>query len=293
MKEKVYQARALYQSIVNQIYQHRSGLYAIEEARYMALMLMEHYLHQQRTDILLDRQLQMDNHQEKKLEVAVKRICNDEPIQYVIGETFFYGRSLYVSPAVLIPRRETEELVDLIIKENKTPALNILDIGTGSGCIAVTLCKEMDTPKVHALDVSQEALAVAKANAQRYQANVQWLFEDILNLSFSQENFDIIVSNPPYVKKSEAAEMKKNVLSYEPYEALFVSDEDPLLFYRQIAQLCTMSDMLKKGGKVYLEINEAHGAEVVKLFKEQGFHDVRLRKDMQQKDRFVSAKLTF
>lgn len=293
MKEKVYQARSVYQSIVNQIHQHRSDLYAIEEARYMALMLMEHYLHQQRTDILLDRQFQMDSHQESMLEGAIKRICNNEPIQYVIGETFFYGRSLYVSPAVLIPRRETEELVDIVIKENKEPGLKILDIGTGSGCIAVTLSKELDTSKVYALDASQEALAVAKVNAQRYQANIQWLFEDILNVSLRLKTFDLIVSNPPYVKKSEVAKMKKNVLSYEPYEALFVSDEDPLLFYRQIAQLCKTNDMLKKNGKVYLEINEAHGMEVVKLLKEQGFNDITLRKDMQQKDRFVSARCTF
>lgn len=129
MKEKVYQARALYQSIVNQIYQHRSDLYAIEEARYLALMLMEHYLHQQRTDILLDRQFQMDSHQENMLEVAIKRICNNEPIQYVIGETFFYGRSLYVSPAVLIPRRETEELVDIVIKGNKERYGKIYNFG--------------------------------------------------------------------------------------------------------------------------------------------------------------------
>lgn len=293
MKEKVYNARSLYQSITNQIHQNRSDIYAIEEARYMALMLMEHYLHQQRNDILLDRQLRVDNHQESKLEAAMKRICNYEPIQYVIGETFFYGRSLYVSPAVLVPRRETEELVDLIIKENQESGLEILDVGTGSGCIAVTLGKELDAASMYALDVSQEALAVAKANAQRYHANIHWLFDDIINPSIRLKPFDIVVSNPPYVKESEAAEMKKNVLSYEPYEALFVNDDDPLVFYRQIATLCSKKGMLKKHGKIYFEINEAHGCEVVKLLKELKFEGVSLRRDMQRKDRFVSARFTF
>jgi release factor glutamine methyltransferase len=293
MKEKVYNARTLYQSISCQIHQHRSDTYTLEEARYMALMLMEHYLHQQRNDILLDRQLRMDSHQESKLEVAIGRIRNYEPIQYVIGETFFYGRSLYVSPAVLVPRRETEELVDVVIKENKATGLEVLDIGTGSGCIAVTLSKELEAAHVYALDASQEALAVAKANAQRYRANIYWLFEDILNPSADLKPFDIVVSNPPYVRRSEATEMKENVLSYEPYEALFVNDEDPLLFYRQISELCSMKGILKKNGKIYFEINEAYGMEVVKLLEKQGFKDIMLKKDMQQKDRFVSARLTF
>lgn len=293
MKEKLYSARTLYQSLTRQIYESRSDIYAIEEARYMALMLMEHYLRQQRNDILLDRQIYMDKQQESGLNIAVERISNYEPIQYVIGEAFFYGRYLYVSPSVLVPRRETEELVDIIIKENKDREIDILDIGTGSGCIAVTLSKELEKANICALDVSQEALAVAKANAQRHQAHIRWFFQDILKPFTSLNSFDIVVSNPPYVRKSETAEMKKNVLDFEPAEALFVSDEDPLLFYRQIAELCTNKKMLNTGGKIYLEINEEYGMEVVKLFKQQGFTDITLKKDMQQKDRFVSARLTF
>lgn len=293
MKEKLYSARALYQSITQRIYQSKKETYAIEEARYIALMLIEHYLHHQRNDILVDRQVQMDSHQDERLEKAILRICKNEPIQYVIGETFFYGRSLYVSPAVLIPRRETEELTDVIIKENPQPGLKVLDIGTGSGCIAITLSQELNFPEVHALDSSQEALAVAKANAQRYQAEVQWHLSDILNPTNDLSSFDIVVSNPPYVRKSEALAMKKNVLEFEPYQALFVSDDDPLLFYRQIVRLCTQHSILNHNGSLYLEINEAYGMEVVQLLEEYGFTEVLLRKDMQQKDRFISAKLTF
>ncbi|MEK6475939.1 peptide chain release factor N(5)-glutamine methyltransferase [Catalinimonas sp. 4WD22] len=294
MKEKLHSARALYHSITQQIHYNKGEIYSIEESRYMALMLMEHYLHYLRNDILLDRQIQLDSHQEDRLEKAIARICDHEPIQYVIGETYFYGRSLYVSPAVLIPRRETEELTDIIIKENPQPRLKVLDIGTGSGCIAITLSQELNSPEIHALDSSQEALAVAKANAQQHQAVIRWYLEDILKPTANRlSSFDIIVSNPPYVRKSEALEMKKNVLEFEPYQALFVSDDDPLLFYRQIANLCTRQPLLNNNGCLYLEINEMYGTEVAELLDKYGFTDINLRKDLQQKDRFISAKLTF
>ncbi|MDF9800578.1 release factor glutamine methyltransferase [Catalinimonas alkaloidigena] len=293
MKEKLYSARDLYQSIIRQIHQHKNETYTIEESRYMALMLIEHYLHYQRNDILVDRQIQLNSHQKDQLEKAVARICNDEPIQYVIGETFFYGRSFYVTPAALIPRRETEELTDIVVKENLQEGLKVLDIGTGSGCIAITLSKELNSAKVHALDASQEALAVAKANAQRHQAEILWYLEDILDPTNNFNSYDLVVSNPPYVRRSEIQAMKKNVLDFEPHKALFVSDEDPLLFYRQIASLCSRQKLLRNKGRLYFEINEAYGMKVAELLEEYGFTDVLLRKDMQQKDRFISAKLTF
>jgi len=292
MKEKVYSARAWYQTTVEQIFQSLSATYAIEEVRYMTLMLMEHYLQLKRNDILLDRQFQLDANKENQLRVAIARICKEEPIQYVIGETFFYGRSFFVSPAVLIPRRETEELVDIIVKSNTKEGLKVLDIGTGSGCIAITLNQEMNSPYVEALDASQEALAVAKANAGRYNADIQWYLEDILAPNEKLQAYDLVVSNPPYVKESEKQQMQNNVLKYEPYQALFVEDHDPLLFYRQIANLCK-EGMLKNGGRLYFEINEAHSKELVEMLKSIGFREIEEIKDLQQKDRFVCAMFTF
>jgi release factor glutamine methyltransferase len=292
MKEQLSSAGALYRTVSEQIYQKRSDIYTIEECRHISMMLMEHYLGQQRNDVLLDRQLQLSNKTESMLDAAITRIINYEPIQYVIGETYFYDRAFYVSPAVLVPRRETEELTDLIIREQRQhEGLTLLDIGTGSGCIAITLQKELRSAQVSAMDISQEALAVAKANAIRHRAEIDWLLGNILQHETSSAGYDIIVSNPPYVQKSEAAEMKKNVLDFEPSAALFVGNEEPLIFYDRIAQLCTQNKLLQKGGQLYFEINELYGANIVALLEGYGFSQVLLKKDMQGKDRFVSAKL--
>lgn len=291
MKENLHSAKAMYRFISEQIYQKRMDIYTQEEAQEIAMMLMEHFLGQTKTDIILDKQLQSCIKTENLLQAALDRIADYEPIQYVIGETYFYGRAFYVTPSVLVPRRETEELTHLIIHQYKGQEhLKILDVGTGSGCIAITLQQEITGAQTFALDNSQEALAVAKANAIRYHADVQWWLEDIMNFSASEREFDVVVSNPPYVLKTEAKAMKENVLSYEPHAALFVSDDQPLIFYDKIAQLCKNQNLLKKGGKLFFEINEAYGKATAELLEHHGFFDISLQQDMQGKDRFLVAK---
>ena len=291
MKENLHSAKAMYRFISEQIYQKRMDIYTLEETQQMAIMLMEHFLKQNRNDILLDRQFLLDINTENLLQAAVDRIANYEPVQYVIGETYFYGRAFYVSPAVLVPRRETEELTDLLLQQYKDQKhLKILDIGTGSGCIAVTLQKEMPDSQTYAMDNSQQALSVAKANANRHDADVQWLLEDILNFTSSEKEYDIIVSNPPYVREAEAADMKPNVLNYEPHTALFVQDHQPLIFYDKIVQLCKQHGLLKKGGKLFFEINEALGEATVELLQQYGFNEISLHLDMQGKERFLIAQ---
>ena len=292
MEEKLQSARALHRSLSERIYQKCVDIYSHEEAGHIATMLMEHYLSLRRTDILIDRQLTLDARTENLLRTAVERLAEHEPIQYVIGESFFYGRAFYVNPSVLVPRRETEELTDIIIRQNKTNnGLKILDVGTGSGCIAITLQKELIAANVTAVDISQEALAVAKANAIRHQAELQWVWSDIMQYAENKQAYDIIVSNPPYVREIEAREMKKNVLNYEPYSALFVKNKEPLIFYDKIAQLCVRHKLLKAKGKLFFEINEHYGTEVVAILKRWGFDQVTLQKDMQGKDRFVIGRL--
>ena len=222
------------------------------------------------------------------LDKAVDRLLNHEPVQYVTSKAFFYGNYFKVSPAVLIPRPETEELVDLIIKENKDaekPA--IIDIGTGSGCIAISLKKHLDTATVYAIDISNAALEVAEKNARQLKTNVNFLEQNILseNLSIT-EKFDVIVSNPPYIPVSEKKLMDKNVVEYEPHIALFVDDEDPLLFYKAILKFAQSS--LTANGKIYLETHQQIAVDVKKLFDENGFTSV-VKKDLNGNDRIVTA----
>ncbi len=294
MEENLHSARVLHRSLSKQIYQMRMDIYSKEEASYIAMMLMEHFLGLQRTDVLIDRQITIDTKTENTLATAVERLADYEPIQYIIGETYFYGRAFYVNPSVLVPRRETEELTDMMIRRYKdTEGLKILDIGTGSGCIAITLQKELPAAVVMAIDISQEALAVAKANAARHGAEVQWVREDILHYTGGKNAYDIVVSNPPYVRKQEAQAMNKNVLDYEPYAALFVENEKPLIFYDKITQLCAQQGMLRSGGKLFFEVSEYYGSEIVATLEKHGFSQVTLQKDMQGKDRFVSGSLIF
>lgn len=233
---------------------------------------------------------------ETKLEVDVwhkiSKICSDlkkfRPIQYIIGTTEFYGLTLELNKHTLIPRQETEELVDLIIKENNHTEPVILDIGTGSGAIAVSLSKNISKSIVTGTDISDSALEIARSNALSLDCNIKFLKDDILNTKLRHKShFDIIVSNPPYVRELERREMNKNVLDYEPESALFVSDNDPLIFYRAIAEVSWA--MLKKEGRIYCEINEALGKETAQLFKNYHYSDIRIIKDINNKDRIISA----
>ncbi|MFP4292628.1 MAG: peptide chain release factor N(5)-glutamine methyltransferase [Cyclobacteriaceae bacterium] len=283
-------ARQLQQTLSRQILEGRSDIYNEQEAQQIAQILLEYFLHLTHNDILLNKQKEINLQDEYQLNTAISRLLKDEPVQYITGEAYFYGRPFYVSPSVLIPRRETEELTHLIISENKKSGLHVLDIGTGSGCIAITLAKELHQSHVHALDVSTEALAVAKANARRHQAELGWHLNNVLqDTPLPEMPIDIVVSNPPYVRESEAAEMQNNVLAYEPATALFVSDENPLIYYEQIIKMCLNSGFLSADAKVYFEINEFLGEQMMELFDRYNMQNTVLQRDMQEKNRFIKA----
>jgi release factor glutamine methyltransferase len=210
------------------------------------------------------------------------------PIQYLLGTTHFYGLEFEVNSAVLIPRPETEELVDWIIQSSKVQSkLKILDIGTGSGCIAIALAKNLPNAQVFALDVSEQALATAKKNAEKNQVHLSFIHQSILETEDLAQEFDIIVSNPPYVRELEKHEIKNNVLDNEPHLALFVEDNDALIFYRKIAQLAQKN--LKSEGQLYFEINQYLGKETLNLLLEMGFKNCELRQDIYGNDRMIQC----
>lgn len=225
--------------------------------------------------------------QNGKLEQILDRLKTFEPIQYIIGDTEFFGLSILVNKATLIPRPETEELVELIINENMASGLKALDIGTGSGAIAVALAKYLHDSTVSAWDFSQGALDIAKQNAERNSVSVEFSDIDVLASYPTNTNYDIIVSNPPYVLESEKQAMEQNVLAYEPHSALFVPDDNALLFYERIADIALA--VLNQGGKLYFEINQAKGQETVSLLKGKGFVNVSLFQDLSKRDRMVRA----
>lgn len=260
-----------------------------DEAGQQAYWLLEALLDKNRTDVIMDRPIQLSEEEENRLERTLQRLAAHEPIQYVLGQAPFYGRLFKVRPGVLIPRPETEELVHRIVsRHQKNRALKILDIGTGSGCIAISLALELAGSRVMAVDVSEDALLLAKENAEQLQAEVQFIQANILKESPAEaEGLDILVSNPPYVMEQEAQLMQPNVLEWEPHLALFVKNEDPLLFYRRITALATT--YLKPGGCLYFEINEACGDGVAELLRQAGFTAIAILKDMQGKDRIAEA----
>jgi release factor glutamine methyltransferase len=222
---------------------------------------------------------------------VTRRLKNEEPIQYILGETSFFGYSFNVNENVLIPRPETEELVEWIIKsvENKDVEISILDIGTGSGCIPISLKKELPNIKITGFDISSEALTVAQANSKLNNADVSFQKVDILSTVEIKENFDIIVSNPPYVRELEKKEIKNNVLNNEPHLALFVSDDNPLLFYNRIADVAKIN--LNKNGLLFFEINQYLGPETKQMLEIKGFKNVELKKDLFGNNRMIKATL--
>lgn len=224
------------------------------------------------------------------MKIALEKLKQEIPIQYIIGETVFYGLPIKLSPDVLIPRPETEELVDLIVKNhNKDKELHIIDIGTGSGCIAVALKKYVQKSHVYAMDISEKALKIAEDNAAINQTEIHFLHDDILNPQNTYDVFDIIVSNPPYVRESEKGTIKKNVLDYEPHLALFVKDNDALIFYRKIIDFAKLH--LKPEGFIYFEINEALGKDTIVLLEKNAFKNIQIVKDIFGKDRIISAQV--
>ncbi|MGL5979763.1 MAG: peptide chain release factor N(5)-glutamine methyltransferase [Phocaeicola sp.] len=218
----------------------------------------------------------------------LNRLKKQEPIQYILGNETFLGLTFKVTPNVLIPRPETQELVEWIIAQNREKSTcNVLDIGTGSGCIAISIAHFMPQSKVTAWDISADALSVAKQNAISNHTTVHFEQCDILSLSTIHQSYDLIVSNPPYIAEKEKSEMSANVIEWEPKGALFVPDQDPLLFYRQIATLALTS--LSHEGELYFEINEAYGEETSQLLQELGYSTIELKKDFFGKDRMIKA----
>lgn len=268
------------------------SLYSVEESQAVAMLLLESLCGLKRTDIISDKFIGgFDEELKQKLEYSLERLKKSEPIQYILGEAEFYGLKFQVNNSVLIPRQETEELVDLILKENsKVKGLKILDICTGSGCIAIALAKNLSDNLTFALDISEPALDVAMLNARNNKVNLNFQKYDVLKdeLPFNCL-FDIIVSNPPYVGLSEKNLMNKNVLDFEPEIALFVEDKDPLIFYNRITELATGS--LSKGGRLYFEINEKFGEQIRSLLINTGFEEVTIIKDLNGKDRIANGIL--
>lgn len=262
--------------------------YTAEEVSALSRIVCCDLLGQAPTYYYLGKDIALSPKKEQELEDILQRLSRFEPLQYIEGRTLFLGREFWVAPGVLIPRPETEELVELMLKEIPADA-RILDVGTGSGCIAISLAKELPDALVTAWDVSPEALSVARANARKLQADVRFVECDVLACQVDEVGlYDVIVSNPPYVTEAEKADMEPNVLQWEPSLALFVPDDDPLRFYRRIAVLGR--DMLADGGRLYFEINRAYGREMVEMLRTMGYVGVRVEKDLSQNDRFVIAE---
>lgn len=277
-------SKTLYHTILQAILptlQHEGECQAITQR------LLAHYFHLDMVAVLLDTPLNISRTQAQLLHKAIARLQGHEPIQYVLGETWFMNRRFQVSPAVLIPRPETEALVQHIIQENPRAGSRVLDIGTGSGCIAITLQQELLHAIVAALDIDAAALRVAQANAEELGATVQWVQTDLLQEPLPAQRWDIMVSNPPYVRQSEQTTMQRQVLDYEPAKALFVPNDQPLVFYERIVSLAPQH--LRPAGKLYLEINEAFGAAVADLLVGAGFGAVCVMQDLHGKDRWVQG----
>ena len=266
-------------------------IYPLTEINSIIEIVFEHTIGFSKTDLFVKSDVLLPEKQIKNLQFVLSRLKNNEPVQYVLKETVFFDLTFKVAPGVLIPRQETEELVDWVKKDtNKQMYLKVLDIGTGSGCIAISLAANLRNAEVSAFDVSEKALEIAKNNADLNKVLVNFEKKNILmhQHAIESQKFDIIVSNPPYVLGKEKKLMSKNVLDYEPELALFVEDDDPLLFYKAIVNYSKLN--LAKNGKLYFEINEAYGKEVKKLMIDSGFINVELRKDLNGKDRMVCGR---
>jgi len=278
-----------YKSIVLKL----KALYPAEEARAMADRLLENYLHLMPAQRIMSGAMLIDDSKIQLIDEAVNKLLSNIPLQYAIGKAFFMDMEFIVNPSVLIPRPETEEMVSLILKQfsgsEKKHKLNILDIGTGSGCIPIALKKNIPESNVSAIDFSKEALSVAAENAGLNNVRINFIHKDILDQAEWQDLplFDLIVSNPPYVTHEEKKQMQRNVLDHEPHTALFVPDEDPLIFYRAIIKLSKIK--LREAGCLWFEINEMFGVELRDMALSQGFKEVNIIFDFRGKSRFLQC----
>lgn len=269
-----------------------SPFYDAYEAESFFYLILEDKHKLRQIDLALNHELTFSESDFAVWDLLLAQLKKEVPIQYLLGKTNFYGLDFEVNENVLIPRPETEELVEWIVNENskvdKAKTIKILDIGTGSGCIAISLAKNIPNAQVYAMDVSKKAIETAKRNAVNNKTDITFILQDVLNAEELKCNFDIIVSNPPYVRNLEKEEIKKNVLDYEPHLALFVEDNDALVFYRKIAALAKKA-LLEKG-KLYFEINQYLGKEMTDLLESMDFKSVELRKDIYDNDRMISGK---
>ena len=276
-------------------------LYPTPEIDSFFFLILEEYMGLKRIDIVLKSDFLIDKKSLNLLQIATKQLEQEIPIQYIIGKTEFFGLPFNINKEVLIPRPETEELVEQVLKEvsltkicktttdetTNEKQLKILDIGTGSGCIAISLKKQLPSSKISAMDVSDKALQIAKKNADLNKVDINFIHLDILKTNNLDQLYDVIVSNPPYVRELEKKEMKNNVLNNEPHLALFVDNKNPLLFYNKIAELA--ENFLTKNGQLHFEINQYLGKETIKLLAEKGFKNIQLKKDIFGNDRIISA----
>ena len=269
------------------IYDELSGYYTQSEVSALTRIIAFEMLGVPQMTFFLKDEVTLTDEQEALLYNTINRLQEYEPIQYIQGYSDFCGLRFKVTSATLIPRPETSELVEWIASEYSGKIVNILDIGTGSGCIAISLANKLLQSKVTAWDISAEALTVATENSRNNGTEVTFEQVDILSYEPKSAHFDIIVSNPPYIKENEKSAMHNNVLNWEPHTALFVPDSDPLLFYRMIAKKGLT--LLKPGGTLYFEINRAHGAETVEMLADYGYTGIELRKDFADNDRMIKA----
>lgn len=275
-------------TIVQLYRQELLSMYPKGEVESFIALAFEDVLEYSRVDVIMNAEEIIPIQYITRFFGILESLRKYQPIQYILGKTVFYGLPIQVNSHVLIPRPETEELVHWILKDEWKDGINILDLGTGSGCIAISLKDHLKKAEVHGADISIEALNVAKRNAVKNGLKVNFFQFDILNQeSLGFMKYDIIVSNPPYVRMSEKEWMEKNVLNHEPHPAIFVDEVEPLIFYRKIVDLA--EGHLNKSGKIFFEINEACGSEIVQLLKDRGYEEVILKKDYNGKDRMVSG----
>ncbi len=274
--------------IRNYLASELEGLYTPHETRSIADTLLPYLFGVNKLEILREYNAEVPQEIEEKITAICSELKRGMPVQYITGETYFCNCVIKVNPGILIPRPETEELVDLVIRENKGFRGDIVDVGTGSGCIAIALAVNLPGSKVMAVDISAEALLTASENARLNNANISFLRYDILEAESSfPGKADLIISNPPYVRVSEKLQMKRNVLDFEPHNALFVPDSDPLVFYRAIFDIAENS--LNPGGNLYFEINEAMGEKISKMAESYRYTDIRLIRDINGKERIMKG----
>ncbi len=283
--EKVYPINDLIRSIV----QNLESIYPLSEAQQVAFLLLEHFMGISKKDQMLNTEIILSTQQDSDIKEATDRLLAHEPVQYVIGKAAFYGRDFKVGPEVLIPRPETEELVHWVIQQVHSSSARVLDIGTGSGCIPITLDLELGNAEIYSLDNSEAALSLAQVNAQDFGANITFYHLDILKELPAVPPLDVLISNPPYVPSSDRTTIKQRVKFHEPPSALFVPDDDPLLFYKRLATIAPQ--ILHPGGSLFMEIYHAYGPEIEYLFQGAPWSQVHLKKDINGKDRMIKATL--